>query len=100
MEVAPAFLGLPAPQKWPAAAGWEQGWQLGAPAAPRRAHVKSKWKSSTKGLGGGLTAHRVPPGGLHKQGPQRRRPAGAGRPSFPTFQEPHKGTSETPLAVK
>lgn len=84
MEVAPAFLGLPAPQKWPAAAGWEQGWQLGAPAAPRRAHVKSKWKSSTKGLGG-LDSSPCPLGRAPQTGPPKEVASWGGEAVLPNL---------------
>lgn len=71
MEVAPAFLGLPPLQKWPAAAGWERG---RPPMSPREIQVEKQHKGA-----GGLDSSLSPPGGLHKRGPQRRQPAGAGR---------------------
>lgn len=71
MEVAPAFLGLPPLQKWLAVAGWERG---RPPMSPREIQVEKQHKGAE-----GLDSSLSPPGGLHKWGPQGRRPAGAGR---------------------
>jgi len=85
MEVAQSFLGLPPPQKWPAAVGWERACRgegsEESSSGPRQTHVKSNWKSNTKGLGVWQPAG--PPGRAPQTGPPKEAASWGGEAILP-----------------
>lgn len=80
MEVAQSFLGLPPPQKWPAATGWDWGcWGEGS---PQQTHTKSIWEDSTKGAGG-FDSLGSPPGMAPQTGPPKEAGSWGGEAILP-----------------